>query len=81
MTWRHGAAPDAPGVARDGQGAIASPEMYVLVDLPMAGSGTTANVPFRGVGPRGAQVRRAKLFFLRELKGKAARMKEQKRSA
>jgi large subunit ribosomal protein L19 len=30
---------------------------------------------------RGAKVRRAKLYFLRELKGKAARMKEQKRSA
>jgi len=30
---------------------------------------------------RGAQVRRAKLFFLRDLKGKAARMKEQKRTA
>jgi large subunit ribosomal protein L19 len=30
---------------------------------------------------RGAQVRRAKLYFLRDLKGKAARMKEQKRSA
>ena len=28
---------------------------------------------------RGAQVRRAKLYYLRELKGKAARMKEQKR--
>ena len=30
---------------------------------------------------RGARVRRAKLYFLRELKGKAARMKEQKRTA
>ena len=30
---------------------------------------------------RGAKVRRAKLYFLRDLKGKAARMKEQKRSA
>jgi large subunit ribosomal protein L19 len=30
---------------------------------------------------RSARVRRAKLYFLRELKGKAARMKEQKRSA
>ena len=30
---------------------------------------------------RGAQVRRAKLYFLRDLKGKAARMKEQKRGA
>ena len=28
---------------------------------------------------RSAQVRRAKLYFLRELKGKASRMKEQKR--
>ena len=28
---------------------------------------------------RGAKVRRAKLYFLRDLKGKAARMKEQKR--
>src|ERR1035437_7414220 len=30
---------------------------------------------------RGAKVRRAKLYFLRDLTGKAARMKEQKRSA
>ena len=30
---------------------------------------------------RGARVRRAKLTFLRDLKGKAARMKEQKRTA
>jgi large subunit ribosomal protein L19 len=30
---------------------------------------------------RGAKVRRAKLTFLRDLRGKAARMKEQKRSA
>jgi large subunit ribosomal protein L19 len=30
---------------------------------------------------RGAQVRRAKLYFLRDLRGKAARMKEQKRTA
>ena len=28
---------------------------------------------------RGAKVRRAKLYFLRDLRGKAARMKEQKR--
>jgi large subunit ribosomal protein L19 len=30
---------------------------------------------------RSAKVRRAKLYFLRDLKGKAARMKEQKRPA
>jgi large subunit ribosomal protein L19 len=29
---------------------------------------------------RSAQVRRAKLYFLRNLKGKAARMKEQKKA-
>jgi len=48
---------DAPGVKRDALGPIASPEAYVLVDLPMAGSGTAANVPFRGVGPRARAVR------------------------
>ena len=30
---------------------------------------------------RSAQVRRAKLYFLRDLRGKASRMKEQKRTA
>jgi len=30
---------------------------------------------------RSAKVRRAKLYFLRDLRGKAARMKEQKRPA
>ncbi len=49
---------DAPGVARDANGPLASPESYVLVDLPMAGSGTAANVPFRGLGPRGRELRR-----------------------
>jgi putative ABC transport system permease protein len=48
---------DGPGIRRDGSGPIASPELYVLVDLPMLGSGTAANVPFRGVGPRGVAVR------------------------
>ena len=48
---------DGPGIARDGAGPIASEELYVLVDLAMRGSGTAANVPFRGVGPRGLRVR------------------------
>jgi putative ABC transport system permease protein len=48
---------DAPGILRDESGAVASPELYVLVDLPMRGSGTAANVPFRGIGPRGRAVR------------------------
>lgn len=48
---------DAPGIRRDAAGPVASPELYVLVDLPMRGSGTGANVPFRGVGSRGLAVR------------------------
>ncbi len=48
---------DAPGILHDGAGPIASPELYVLVDLPMRVSGTAANVPFRGVGARGFAVR------------------------
>ena len=48
---------DAPGILRDASGPVASPELYVLVDLPMRVSGTAANVPFRGIGPRGRAVR------------------------
>lgn len=40
---------DAPGVRRDGAGAVASAELYVIVDLPKQDSGTEANVPLRGV--------------------------------
>jgi putative ABC transport system permease protein len=47
----------APGIARDERGAIASPEFYTIVDLPMRSTGTSANVPFRGVTGRAPQVR------------------------
>lgn len=47
----------APGIARDERGAIASPEFYTIVDLPMRSTGTSANVPFRGVTDRAPQVR------------------------
>ena len=47
----------APGIARDAQGPIASGEMYTIVDLPMRSTGTSANVPFRGVDPAAAKVR------------------------
>jgi putative ABC transport system permease protein len=40
---------DAEQVARDADGAIASTELYVIVDVPMARTGTPANVPLRGV--------------------------------
>lgn len=48
---------DAPNVARDPTGPIASPELYVIVDAPLRGAGTPANVPMRGVGPRASQLR------------------------
>lgn len=48
---------DAAGIARDARGPVASPELYVLIDLPTRGLGTPANVPLRGVGPRAGDVR------------------------
>ncbi len=48
---------NAPGIARDGSGPLASPELYTIVDLPMRSTGTGANVPFRGVTARGPQLR------------------------
>jgi putative ABC transport system permease protein len=48
---------DAKDVARDSQGAIASPELYVIVDIPLKRTTTAANVPLRGVGPQAAQLR------------------------
>jgi len=40
---------EAPGIARDASGAIASPELFVIINLPMQSTGTDANVPLRGV--------------------------------
>lgn len=40
---------EAPGIARDASGAIASPELFVVINLPMRTTGTDANVPLRGV--------------------------------
>ncbi len=48
---------DAPGVARDAAGPMISPELFVVVDVPMRTTGTPANVPFRGVGPRAREFR------------------------
>ena len=47
----------APGIQRDAQGPVASPEFYTIVDLPMRSTGTAANVPFRGVTSRATGVR------------------------
>jgi putative ABC transport system permease protein len=40
---------EAPGIARDESGALASPELFVIINLPMRSTGTDANVPMRGV--------------------------------
>jgi len=40
---------DAPGIARNAQGALASAELFVIINLPKRSTGTDANVPLRGV--------------------------------
>jgi len=47
----------APEVARAGDDAIVSPELYVVVDVPLRRTGTAANVPLRGVGRRASGFR------------------------
>lgn len=49
---------EAPGVLRDSSGAVASPELFVVINLPMRTTGTDANVPLRGVQAPAARVRR-----------------------
>ena len=39
----------APGLRRDGQTAVASAELFVIIDLPKISTNTAANVPMRGV--------------------------------
>lgn len=48
---------DAPGVARNADGALASAELFVIINLPKRSTGSDANVPFRGVEPAGMAVR------------------------
>lgn len=47
----------APGMAREGQAAMAAPELYVIVDLNKRSTGTPANVPIRGINPMSLKVR------------------------
>lgn len=48
---------DAPGVARENGTAVASAELFVIIDVPKRSTGTDANVPFRGVEAAGETVR------------------------
>lgn len=48
----------APGIQRDGQNALASAELYVIIDLPKRSSpDAPANVPMRGIEPSAMRVR------------------------
>jgi putative ABC transport system permease protein len=50
---------DAPGVLRtSGRQSVISPELYVVVDAPIRGKQSSANVPFRGVGPFAPVIRK-----------------------
>ena len=48
---------EAPGVVRTAEGPAASAELFVIIDLPKLSTGTSANVPLRGVGPSAFTVR------------------------
>jgi putative ABC transport system permease protein len=51
---------EVDGLERNASGVVASPELFVIINQPLARSGTDANVPFRGVTPETAlQVRPA----------------------
>ena len=49
---------DAPGILRRGLEPLASAELLVIVNHPKKSTGTTANVPLRGVEPPAFGVRR-----------------------
>jgi putative ABC transport system permease protein len=48
---------DTPGIKRGPNGPVASAELFVVVNHPLAATGTDANVPLRGVSPAVLQVR------------------------
>jgi putative ABC transport system permease protein len=48
---------DAPGLARGPVGALASAEIFVVINLPKKSTGTDANVPLRGVQSAAPYVR------------------------
>lgn len=51
------AANDLDMVARDAEGAVSSPELSVVADLPLGRDGAKINVAMRGVTPRAASFR------------------------
>lgn len=49
---------EAPGVARDGGEALASPELLVIINVPLRRNGLEAQIPLRGVLPVAFKVHR-----------------------
>jgi putative ABC transport system permease protein len=49
---------DAPGVARDGNEPLVSPEVVVLADFPLKSTGTSGNAQVRGVSQNVLKIRR-----------------------
>jgi putative ABC transport system permease protein len=48
---------ESPGIARDANGPLISPELYLIVDGQKKGTQTKANLPFRGIDERGLELR------------------------
>jgi putative ABC transport system permease protein len=48
---------DSEGIARSENGALASAELFVVINLPKRSTGTDANVPLRGVSPAAFEIR------------------------
>ncbi len=48
---------DAPEIARDSEGILASKELFVMASLPKISTGTDANVPLRGMELSGLRIR------------------------
>ena len=48
---------DIEGIARSAEGALASAELFVIINLAKRSTGTDANVPLRGVEPMAFSVR------------------------
>ncbi|MEJ2085183.1 MAG: ABC transporter permease, partial [Acidobacteriota bacterium] len=48
---------EAPGIDSDDTGALASSELFVIINLPKRSTGTDANVPLRGVVPAAFAIR------------------------
>ena len=48
---------EGPGLARNDSGPLASPELFVVINLPMRSTGSDANVPLRGVSVMAPELR------------------------